>query len=251
MNSHKLSLSSLAGPAFLILTWHILTVTKLVDPIFLPPVGPTVGAFLQLLISRGLNNLVATLMRALIGTIIATGMGVPLGLILGYYTKLYTYNEMLIDFFRSIPATAFVPLFILVFGLGNLSIISLTVFVCFWTILINSIYGVWNCSKMHIKLAKLYHATSYQLFSQIIFYDALPQIMVGIRLSLSLSLVMVIVAEMIMGAQQGLGRIIYDNYANFHTEQLFAGILLVGLAGFGVNRIALSLERELVHWVGK
>lgn len=238
------------GPAIVFGLWFLLKKFFLLNDIFLPSIGKTFSEIGTIFTQDGLADLVMTLYRVIASVGIALLLAVPSGLILGYHTSLYRQLEIVIDFFRSVPATAFFPLFILAFGIGNTSIIALSSFVCFWMILVNSIYGVWNCPKTRIKIAKSLGAGTYFLFNRIIVFDALPQILIGLRLSLSLSLVIVIVSEMLMGTKYGLGRIVYEGYATYQYARLYGGILLIGTIGYLINKITVSMERHLVHWIG-
>lgn len=240
----------LFGPLIIILVWALIKRFKIVDDIFLPPLDKTFIAIGYIFSQEGLVDVFMTLYRTIASTTMACLIAVPLGLLLGHFTSLYRKFEVIIDFFRSVPATAFFPLFILAFGIGNTSIIALSTFVSLWVILVNSIYGVWNCPKVRIKLAKSFGANNLFLFTNTIFFDALPQILIGIRLALSLSLVIVIVSEMLMGTQYGLGRIVYESYATYQSAKLYAGIFLIGLMGYSLNKISRDLEKKIVHWVG-
>jgi len=240
----------MVGPAIVFGIWFFLKRFFLVNDIFLPSIEKTFGAIGTIFTQDGWADSVMTLYRVIISTGLALLLAIPLGLILGYYASLYRQFEIIIDFFRSVPATAFFPLFILVFGIGNTSIIALSSFVCFWVILVNSIYGVWNCPKTRMKIAKSLGAGTYFLFSRIIFFDALPQILVGLRLSFSLALIIVIVSEMLMGTKYGLGRIVYESYATYQYARLYGGILLIGTIGYGINKITVGTERHLLHWIG-
>lgn len=250
MNRKGIDFRPIVGPIIFFILWFSLKKFFLPNDIFLPSLGKTFNAIGMIVIQNGWSDSIMTLYRVTISTVIALSLAVPFGLILGYYSSLYRQYEIIIDFFRSVPATAFFPLFILAFGIGNTSIIALSSFVCFWVILINSIYGVWNCPKTRIKIVKSLGANIYFLFSRIIFFDALPQIMIGLRLSISLALVIVIVSEMLMGTKYGLGRIIYESYATYQYARLYGGILLIGTIGYGVNKLIVGMERRLIHWIG-
>ena len=129
--------------------------------------------FRILFISQTLTDLSMTLVRVFLGTLLSIFVGVPLGLLLGYFTSLYKMFEFLIDFFRSLPGTALFPLFLLFFGIGNLSKILLSVWIASFVVLVNTSYGVRHTTKAYRKLAKVHGTPRSYLFVHILFFGAL------------------------------------------------------------------------------
>jgi len=239
------------GPIVLITLWAGVNSSGLVDTLYLPKVGEVWEKIIDFILTDGWRHVGSTLIRTLLSIGLATLIGVPLGLVIGLSPRLYQASEIIIDFFRSVPGTAFFPLFLLFFGVGDEVKIAITSFVVFWVILLNSIYGVWNCPKTRMKIAKVFRATRRQIFQEVIIYDALPQIVVGLRLSLSLALVITIVTEMYIGGNYGLGRKIYDSYIAYDTARLYATIIIIGGLGLVINRFFGCFERRVIHWAGK
>ena len=122
-----------------------------------------------------------------------------------------------------------------------------TVFV----IIINSAYGVIQTSKQRIKVAKIYGANKLQIFSQIILFEALPHAVVGMRTSISLALIVVIVSEMFIGTKYGLGQRVYDAYTRNSIAELYSVILLIGIIGYLINKLFVYFEQKLIFWAGK
>lgn len=242
---------SVLGPIFLIAIWIAINRFGLIRPLYLPPFEDVIRKTKDFLLGDGLYSIYITFYRAFISLIIAGIFAIPLGLILGSSKKAYSLSEVIIDFFRSVPATAFFPLFLLFFGVGDLAKIAISSFVCFWILLVNTIYGVWESSETRLKVAKVFKISRYRIFTKIIFFEALPQIMIGIRLGISISLIITIVAEMFVGAQYGLGKVIYDSYVSYDTVQLFSMILIIGVLGYAVNKLFVVIEKKTVHWVDK
>lgn len=242
----------IVGPIVLLLIWWLVTNLNLVNPLFLSKPGETFIKFFQLIqTGKVLPDLWATFYRTLIGFGIATLIGVPIGIILGSSKKLYYSLELVIDFFRSLPATALFPLFLLVFGIGDAAKIAIGIFVCAWIIIVNSAYGVLHSPKTRMKLAQIFKATKLQIFKDITFFEALPQIFVGLRLSISIALIVVVVAEMFIGTKIGLGQRIFDAHLTYRTTELYAVILLAGLLGYILNKLFLLIEKRVLHWTGK
>jgi NitT/TauT family transport system permease protein len=240
------------GPMALIALWFLVTVTKMVDPFFLPsPVA--VGKQLAMLLSTvsTYEHIVKTFYRMMAGYLIAVGIGVPLGIVLGYWEKVYDSVEFIIDFFRSFPATAMFPLFMLAFGLGDGSKIALVVFGCALLILVNTTYGVHGGSRTRKMVAETMKASESYIMAKVVLPEALPQIAAGLRLALSLSLIIIVVLEMFIGTKRGLGFLIYNAHMTYQIADMYAFIVLAGLIGYFINQGFVKLEDKVIHWSGK
>jgi len=240
------------GPVALIAVWFLVTITKLVDPFFLPsPV--IVGKQMGILLSKAVTyeHIGKTFYRMMAGYTIAAGIGVPLGIILGYWEKVYDSVEFIIDFFRSFPATAMFPLFMLAFGLGDGSKIALVVFGCALLILVNTTYGVHGGSRTRKMVAETMKASEAYIMTKVVLPEALPQIAAGLRLALSLSLIIVVVLEMFIGTTRGLGYLIYNAHMTYQIPDMYAFIVLAGLIGYFINQGFVKLEDKVIHWTGK
>jgi NitT/TauT family transport system permease protein len=192
-----------------------------------------------------------TLLRVLYSILIAIVAGVPVGILLGAKASIYRALEFLIDFFRSTPATAMFPLFLLLFGLGDLAKIAVASFAAWLVIVFNVAYGVMNARQTRVLAARSMGASSWRIFRNVIFYETLPQTFVGLRTAVSLALVVIIVAEMFIGATDGMGHRIIDAQISYSLTDMYGSILVAGAMGYGLNLALLLLERSFVHWSGK
>jgi len=243
---------SFIGIIILIAIWYIASHFKLVDPFFLPNPKDTLLELFSL-ISSGVivKDIVATFSRTAWAFIISIIIGVPVGLLLGKFEKVYRSVEFIIDFFRSTPATAIFPLFMLVFGIGDNSKIAVAAFASLLIIIFHTAYGVINTKKTRIMVAEMMGANKWQIFYRIIFWESLPQIFIGLRNAVSLSLVIIVVTEMFIGTDVGLGRQIIDFQLIYNIKAMYAAIILTGMLGYVLNYLLLELEKEVVHWRGK
>ena len=244
------------GPLVLLTVWFLVTITKMVDPFFLPSpykVGERLFTllFLEPLTLNTYEHLLMTFYRMMAGYTIAVGIGVPLGIVLGYWEKIYDSVEFIIDFFRSFPATAMFPLFMLAFGLGDGSKIALVVFGCALLILVNTTYGVHGGSRTRKMVAETMKASETYIMAKVVLPEALPQIAAGLRLALSLSLIIVVVLEMFIGTTRGLGYLIYNAHMTYQIPDMYAFIVLAGLIGYFINQAFVKLEDKVIHWAGK
>ena len=239
-------------PALIIIVWTILSNLKIISPLFL---ATPQAVFLEIfyLFSSGVivYDLLFTLYRTILGFVIACLIGIPIGLLMGYYDKIYRSLELVVEFFRSIPATALFPLFLLFFGIGDQSKIALTAWAAGLILILNSMYGVHLGKELRIKSARTMKISGFDLFKKIIFPEALPQIFSGMRIAISLSLVIVIVTEMFIGTNFGLGHRIIDAQMVYRIPEMYAVIFIVGILGFLINKVFIYAEKEIVHWKGK
>ncbi len=241
----------LIGPATALIVWWFIGANKLIDPLYFPSLPEVANSFSSAFTQDGFAHLWATAYRTLISFAMAGVSAIPSGIFLGSNKKIYNSLEFLIDFFRSLPAPALFPLFLLFFGIGDGAKIAVAFFVAFWIILINTTYGVWNSSKLRAQVGKVFRATRLQTFRDITIPDALPQIFVGLRIALSLALILVVVTEMFIGTGAGLGLKIFNSYASYRIPELYAFLLMVGFLGYGLNKGFLFFERKTVHWADK
>ncbi|QZZ18984.1 ABC transporter permease subunit [Leptothermofonsia sichuanensis E412] len=198
-----------------------------------------------------LIDFMATVVRTFEAFLIAAVIGVPLGVALGSSEKLYRSVEFLIDFFRSTPASALIPMFILFFGVSDISKVIIAAFSAFLLIVFNSAYGVINAKRSRILAARVMGANRWQIFKDVLLLESLPQTFIGLRSGISIALVIVIVAEMFIGTEQGLGKRIIDAQQILNVQDMYASILITGFLGYFLNALFLLLEKRLVHWSGK
>jgi NitT/TauT family transport system permease protein len=198
-----------------------------------------------------LSDVCYTFIRTTIGFIIACIIGIPFGLLMGYSKIIYNSFEFTINFFRNIPATALFPLFIIIFGIGEKSKIAISFWVSLWILIINAVAGVRSSKKLRLSAAKLLQISKRSLLKKIIFFEALPQIFTGMRVGYSLAFIVIIVTEMSIGSNYGLGRRIIDAQLIYKTDELYAAIIVSGLMGLVINQLFLSLEKRLIFWQGK
>ncbi len=239
-------------PIILLCLWQVVSYFKFVSPLFLPlPLDVLIQLFNSIGSGTMLSDIWHTLYRVLIGFGIATIVGVPLGLLMGFSSKIYNALEFTVEFFRGIPTTALFPLFLLVFGIGDEAKFAVTAWGAGLVILINSMYGVHLSKELRVRVAKTMKIKGLELFSKVIFPEALPQIFSGFRVAISLSLVLVVVTEMFIGTEAGLGKRIIDAQLVYQTADMYAAIVMTGVIGFILNKIMMFTENRVVHWKGK
>jgi len=240
------------GPIALFIIWDLVVRFGLIKAILLPSPAATVMTLITGLAGGPLLlDFGVTVLRTLEAFVIAAVVGVPLGVLLGSNEKAYRSVEFLIDFFRSTPSSALIPLFLLIFGVSDINKVAIAAFGAFLIVIFNSAYGVINARKQRVMAAKVMGASNWQVFKDVLIWESLQPTFVGLRSAVSMALVIVIVAEMFIGSDNGLGHRIIDAQQVLNVKSMYAAILAAGALGYALNVLFLLLERKIVHWSGR
>jgi ABC-type nitrate/sulfonate/bicarbonate transport system permease component len=240
------------GPVLLFLVWDLAVRLGFIKPILLPSPGDTVVALVKGLAGGPLlKDFLVTVWRTVEAFLIAAVVGVPLGVVLGSAEKAYRSVEFLIDFFRSTPSSALIPLFLMIFGVSDINKVAIAAFGALLIVVFNSAYGVINARKQRVMAAKVMGASRWQVFKDVLVWESLQPSFVGLRSAVSMALVIVIVAEMFIGADSGLGNRIINSQQVMNVKDMYASILAAGVVGYALNILFLILERKIVHWSGR
>jgi NitT/TauT family transport system permease protein len=239
------------GIIVMVALWFVLSLAKLVDPLFLPnPVAVTKEFWTGLTSGALLTNAGATLYRLVVGFAIGAAIGVPVGLLMGYSKRIYSALEALIEVLRAIPVIALFPLFLILFGLGDKSKFGIAAWSSSLIILINTMYGVQHSSAIRRMVARSLKASEWQIFWKVVLPDALPEIVVGLRTGVSIALIVVLMSEMFLGTRSGIGQMIYNAHLMYDTPGMYSAILASGALGYVLNLLLLLCQKRIVHWTG-
>ena len=240
------------GPVLLFIAWDIVVRFGFIKVILLPTPWATLGALVTGLAGGPLLlDFGVTVTRTLEAFGIAAVVGAPLGVLLGSNEKAYRSVEFLIDFFRSTPSSALIPLFLLVFGVSDVNKVAIAAFGALLIVVFNSAYGVMNARKQRVMAARVMGASRWQVFKDVLIWESLQPTFVGLRSAVSMALVIVIVAEMFIGSDTGLGHRIIDAQQVLNVKSMYAAILAAGALGYALNVAFLLAERRVVHWSGR
>ncbi|WP_101048014.1 aliphatic sulfonate ABC transporter permease SsuC [Macromonas nakdongensis] len=235
-------------PALLLLGWQLSSSLGWLPTRVLPAPVDVVQAFWQLAASGELwEHVKVSAGRALLGLAIGGGLGLVLGLLTGSVRLLETLLDSTIQMVRNIPALALIPLVILWFGIdegAKLFLISVSVF---FPIYINTFHGIRNVDPALIEMGRTYGLSRWGLYTQVVLPGALSSILVGLRFSLGLMWVILIVAETI-SAQAGIGYLTMNAREFLQTDIVLVGILLYAALGKLADLFAKSLERFWLRW---
>ena len=230
--------------------WAAAAGFRLVDPIVLPAPWSVLRAVSGMARDRILGDVALTLGRVFGALVIAAAVGIPVGLYLGYRKRWYQMVEGPLHALRSIPASALFPLFLIIVGVGETSIVALAAYPSLLVILVNTVTGATLANKRRLYQAKLFELSSFETITEIVFYEALPNIFDGVRTAASYSMVLVIAVEMFVGlGERGLGRAIYEYQATYRIPEAYAAVMVAGTIGILLNVVVNTLQTRMLRWL--
>ncbi|MBB3663443.1 MULTISPECIES: ABC transporter permease [Prauserella salsuginis group] len=240
----------LTGLLGFFLLWEITVQAGVLPDYWVPPASEVATTFVELLGDREfLLGVVATLLAWLIALGVAIGIGVPAGLLLGSVPALQSASRALIEFLRPIPAVALIPLVMVTIGSGPDAKITLAVYAAVWPILFNTIYAFGEIDPVLLDSARATGANRRQALTWVALPHAAPFIFTGVRVAASIALIAVISVEYIAASEVGLGRYILEGgMNNGHLDQVMAGTVLAGLAGWAINSALVGSGKRLFRW---
>lgn len=235
-------------PVLALVAWELATRSGWLPTRVLPEPWSVVTAFWGLLRSGELWQHVAISSgRALAGLAIGGGLGLLLGLVTGSFRLAETLLDTTFQMVRNIPALALIPLVILWFGIDEGAKLFLVAVGVFFPIYLNTFHGIRSVDKGLIEMARSYGLGGWQLYRHVILPGALPSVLVGLRFSLGLMWVLLIVAETI-SAQAGIGYLTMNAREFLQTDVVLVGILLYAALGKLADLLAKGLERWWLRW---
>ena len=232
----KPSYSGLITVLAFCLIWQLLSYSGFVKPdIYLPPFSTVLAITVKSIWSDNLLfHIAITLYRAISGLIIALCLAIPFGILMGYYRKVHDAGKIMIELLRPLPPIALIPVGILFLGLYDQMKISVIAFGCFWPILVNTIAGVQQISVDMLDVAKVFRLSRKKILYEVVFRSALPYILAGIRVALSIALIVSVAADMLVGSD-GIGFFIVDAERSFKFGDMYAGLLALAVVGYFLN----------------
>ncbi len=235
-------------PVLLAAAWQLASSLGWLSTRVLPAPLDVVTAFWQLAISGELwTHAQVSAVRALLGLAIGGGLGLLLGLLTGSARFFETLLDSSIQMVRNIPALALIPLVILWFGIDEAAKLFLIAVAVFFPVYLNTFHGIRNVDPGLIEMGRTYGLSRWGLYTQVILPGALSSILVGLRFSLGLMWVILIVAETI-SAQSGIGYLTMNAREFLQTDVVLVGILLYALLGKLADVFARALERHWLRW---
>lgn len=228
--------------------WHVASATGWLDAAVFPPIDAIVAALWNGVVGGALlDDIAISLQRSGIAFAAAVALGIPLGLFMGQIQAVERALDPILQLFRQTSALALYPVFILLMGLGEAS----KVFVIFWATifptLLATIGGVKEVDRKLVEMAESYGASQLTVFRRVVLPASVPSIFVGLRLSATTALLLLIAAEMI-GANKGVGFQVMNAQFNFQIPLMFAAIFLLAGLGLAANALLVALQNRLCRW---
>lgn len=245
---------AIAIPSLILILWELTTRMGWIDELFLPSLSGIVSEFLAM-VRKGyagtplLSHVLGSLRRVFTAFGIGTVVGCLLGLLMGYYKYVRAAFYVVTEILRPIPPLAFITLFILWFGIGEVSKVLIILYAGALIVMLNTMAGVQSCPKDKILAAQTLGANDLAIFLYVILPAALPSIFTGMRVALSVDFGILVAAELLAG-DLGIGYIIQDASTFFNVEGLFVGILMIGFFGVMSDFVLRVIASKVVHWQG-
>jgi ABC-type nitrate/sulfonate/bicarbonate transport system permease component len=228
--------------------WELVVRTGVISESSIPTMTATVGELFTQLGESGFWSAVGlTLEGWALGLGIAMALGIPLGMLIGSSRWLFRAFRVPIEFLRPIPSVALIPLAVLIYGTGLESKVFLAAFASFWPLLIQTIYGVQDVDPVATDTARSFGLGRLARVRHITLPSAVPYIATGVRISSAVSLILVVTAELVIGAA-GLGREINTARSGGNLEVMYALILATGILGWVLNMVTTAGERRMLRW---
>ncbi|TYO95380.1 ABC transporter permease [Desulfallas thermosapovorans] len=239
-------LNVLISILFLIACWHLLSVV-LNTPALAPPLE-AFKSFFQLITGDLLPHIKISFYRVGVSLVISTLLGVPLGLYLGKNSRADEFSAPLIYLTYPIPKVVFLPVFLILLGIGNLSKIVLITLTIFYLILVTTRDAARNLQREYVQSVKSLRANEWELYRHVYFPACLPAILTSLRLGLGIAMSVLFLVET-YATQEGIGYFIMSSWSSLAYDQMFAGIIAMGLMGFLLYLLLDACERVLCSWV--
>jgi NitT/TauT family transport system permease protein len=244
----KVKIFQIGAVLLLLSLWEIFPSLGLVNPHFLPPLSVTLKSAWALLVAKQLQgHILISLKRIITGLGLALLVGYPLGLLMGWFRDFEKIVDAPLQAGRQISALALFPVFILIFGIGEVSKAIIIFWASFWPILLNTVVGVKSIEPILIRSARSMGANRGKLFINLIVPAAAPATFTGIRLGASYAFMVLVAAEMV-GANSGLGFLVLNSQETFRIPEMYAAIITLCLFGLLINHILLYLECRATRW---
>jgi NitT/TauT family transport system permease protein len=235
--------------AFFLIIWSILTYGGLVDPLFLPSPGRVYQAgwdlFSELSFATDILN---SVYRVMVGFIAAALIGVPIGLIMGTFKAAEAVTEPVVGFIRYMPASAFIPLFILWLGIGDIEKVAIIFVGSFFQLVLMVAVVAKNVHKDMLETAYTLGAKRFQVIRKVLLPASLPGIMDTLRIIIGWAWTYIIVAELVASAS-GIGYMIISSQRMLRTGNIIFGILTIGILGLMTDYFFKWLYNRLFPWV--
>jgi ABC-type nitrate/sulfonate/bicarbonate transport system permease component len=232
----------------LLILWEIAAANEIFPPMSFPRMSEILSTWWQIALSGELfSQLLPSLWRMFAGYFIGVVIGVGLGLLMGYIRFFYNLLEPITEFLRPIPSPAYLPIVILFLGIDDEMKIFMIAFASTFPVLLNTYTGVRSVDPIQLQTARTFGVFGRKLLTQIVLPASSPYIFTGMRVSLAVALIVMVISEMV-AASSGIGYFILSAQRGFKIREMFAGVLTLAVLGYILNRLFLFVENRVLAW---
>ncbi|MEU3274865.1 ABC transporter permease [Saccharomonospora sp. NPDC006951] len=236
------------SPVLLLVLWEIGTRSGLLDERFFPAPTSIFGQMITMIQDGQLwEHTGASIQRLFLGFWLGVIPALVIGIVMGLSRRFRAALTPLISGTYPIPKSALLPLILLVFGLGEMSKVAMVAIGVFYPVVLNTVSGVLQIQPIYYDVARNFGASRWRVFRTVALPGALPSIMTGVELGAGLGLILIALAEMV-GAESGLGFMIWNAWELFQVEQMYVGIMVIAVIGFAVALLVKEIARLLMPW---
>jgi ABC-type nitrate/sulfonate/bicarbonate transport system permease component len=234
--------------AVLLLLWELAAASGAMPSLSFPRMSDILVAWWQLVVSGELvRELGDSLWRMFVGYFIGVALGVVLGVLMGYFRVFYNLLEPITEVLRPIPSPAYLPIVILFLGIDDEMKIFMIAFASLFPVLINTYSGVRSVDPIQLQTARTFGVAGHKLVWRVVLPAASPYIFTGMRVSLAVALIVMVIGEMV-AASSGIGYFILSAQRGFKIREMFAGVLTLALVGYVLNRLFVAVENRVLAW---
>lgn len=199
------------------------------------------------LFDRFRSDIVPSLLRLALGFTLAVIVGAGLGTVIGLSRTIRLMTQPVVSFLRSLPAVSLLPLSLVLFGFGTTQKVSIIAFMCCWPIVLNVADGIAELNPTMVDSARAYGVTGRDRLRFVLLPALSPRLFAAMRISLSLAILLLVTSEMV-ASKNGIGYFVWQSQLTFKIDDMWAGIILLGLLGIALNAVLQVVESRVCRW---
>lgn len=240
--------TSLLIPVLILVVWHVAGVQNKINQALLPSLNQTLETAWNLISDGSLfTNIGVSLGRVLRGFAVGAVAGIAIGTLMGLHQPVYNLLNSVVAILRPIPMMALIPLFILWLGIGESCKIALIALGSFWSVLLNTIYGIQSVDPKLLEVTTVLEKKRWVVLAKVYLPAALPAIITGLRLGMGTAWACVVAAEM-MAASKGVGYMLMFARELSQPDKLMVGVFSIGLVGLLIDKVLLLIQKKVLWW---
>jgi len=231
-----------------VLAWYAIAYSGLVNPALVPSPHQVAAKFWELLTTARLPiDILMSTQRVFVGVTLGIAVAVPVGFVLGWYPRIRSFIDPLLNFFRALPPIALIPLVIVYFGIGEPAKIVILFYASFFAGVIVMYEGIAQIGPLYVRVSRTLGATDGEIFRRVIVPLTVPHMLTALRVALGVAWATLVASELI-AAQQGLGALIQNASSFFQLDVIYVGIVCIGLIALAMDLALRAATRRLVAW---